>query len=69
MLPRARVFWPALIGSLALLDWLCSRGEPDGDTVSELIRETFATDTPAGRYAFTGTIAAGAYWLHRHILG
>lgn len=67
-LPRHRVLWPTLIGALALLDWWADRGEPDQDTLSELLREWFAVDTPAGRAAFTAALAVGAGVLHSHIL-
>lgn len=59
--------WALGIGHLAVLDWLRDRGEPDADTLSEVIRDVFRVDTPHGRLAFTLTLAAGAAVLHRHI--
>lgn len=59
--------WTAGITYLAFLDWYRDRGEPDGDTLSECIRDAFHVHTPRGRIAFTLTLAAGAAVLHRHI--
>lgn len=67
VLPRPRVVWPALIGAVALLDWWCDRGEPNGDTLSELLREWWRVETPLGRAAFTASLALGANALHSHI--
>lgn len=59
--------WALGIGYLAIVDVLRDRGEPDGDTLSEVVRSTFAVHTPRGRAAFTLALAAGAAVLHRHI--
>lgn len=67
MLPRPRVVWPALIGALALLDWWCDRGDPNGDTVSEIVRDWWAVETPLGRATFSLTLTGAAVALHRHI--
>ena len=58
--------WPALIGALAFVDYLRARGEADGDTASEVLRDTFARH-PQGRHLFTLTWAAFAFWFWRHI--
>jgi hypothetical protein len=67
-LPRADLVWLVVLGGPALLDYWYDRGEPDADTLSERIRDWFQVDTPLGKVAFTVTLAAGAHWLHRHIL-
>lgn len=61
------VEWSLAVGHLAVLDWIRDRGEPDRDTLSEVIRETFHVDTPAGRAVFTAVLGLGAVAFHRHI--
>ncbi len=60
--------WALGIGYLVVVDCLRDRGEPDGDTLSECIRQAFDIDTPRGRLAFTAALTAGALALHRHIV-
>lgn len=62
------VEWALGIGYLAVVDAIRDRGEPDGDTLSEVIRQVFNVNTPQGRAAFTATLAAGAVLFHRHIV-
>lgn len=59
--------WALGIGYLAVLDYLRSRGEADGDTLSEVTRNAIARH-PAGFAIFTGTYTVGAYALWRHIV-
>ena len=59
--------WALFAGYFAALDVIRDRGEPDGDTATEVIRTTFAVDTPAGKAAFTAALAASALLFHRHI--
>lgn len=66
-LPRHRLVWPSLIGALIALDVWADQGDPDQDTLSELVREWFRVDTPYGKAAFTLALACGANVLHGHI--
>lgn len=59
--------WALGIGYLAILDYVRSRGEADGDTLSECVREGIARH-PAGLAVFTGIYAAGAVVLWRHVV-
>lgn len=59
--------WALGIGYLAVLDYLRSRGDADGDTLSEVVRDATARH-PAGFAVFTVVYAAGAYGLWRHIV-
>lgn len=61
------VEWALLLAHGTAVDFLRDRGEPDGDTLSEVIRTVFRVHTPGGRAAFTITLAAGAAVFHRHI--
>ena len=63
-----RIEWALGIGYLAVVDVLRDRGEPDGDTLSEVLREVFRVDTRGGRVALGGAIAAGAVGLYRHLV-
>lgn len=62
-----RIEWTLGIGYLAVVDALRARGEADGDTLSEVVRELIYRH-PLGRAAFTLGYAAGAYALHRHLV-
>lgn len=62
------VEWALGIGYLALLDVIRARGEADGDTASEVVREAVSRH-PAGRLMFTASVALGALAFHRHIVG
>lgn len=62
-----RVEWVLGIGYLAVVDLLRDRGEPDGDTLSEVIREVFAVHTPLGRARFTVALIGSGAIFHRHI--
>lgn len=61
------VEWVLGIGYLATLDYLRSRGEADGDTLSEVTR-SFVRRHPAGDAVFTIALFGGAEVLRRHIL-
>lgn len=65
-LPRSRVIWPTAIAALAALDWWADRGEPDGDTLTELVRTIFHTDTARGRIALAATLGGGGVFLYGH---
>lgn len=59
--------WTLGIGYLAALDYLRNHGEPDGDTLTEVIREAFDTDTPVGRARLAASIVLGAVGLYAHL--
>jgi hypothetical protein len=61
------VEWALGIGYLAVVDWLRDRGEPDGDTLSEVLRAAFSVDQPRGRLALAATLAAGGLVAYRHL--
>jgi hypothetical protein len=61
------VEWVVGIGYLAAIDYIRSRGEADGDTLSEVVR-TFVRRHPSGDALFTVAVFAGAEILRRHIL-
>lgn len=59
--------WTLHIAFPLLVDYIRDRGEPDGDTLTEVIRDAFRVHTPAGRAAVTVAIAAGAVAFRQHI--
>lgn len=60
------VEWTAGIAYLVFIDYIRARGEADGDTLSEVVRDHMDR-TPHGRAIFTAGLVAGALVLHRHI--
>lgn len=62
-----RMQWSLRLAALAVEDVVCDRGEPDGDTLSEVIREVFRVHTPRGRLAWLAFLVAGGVILDRHI--
>lgn len=63
-----RIEWALMAAHFGVVDYLRDRGEPDGDTASECIRNIFAVHTPGGRAAFTLTLALGSGMFWRHIV-
>lgn len=63
--PRAE--WVLGITYLGVLDWMRSRGDEDGDTISEVVRD-LTKRHPRGEQAFTAALIVGAVVLHRHIV-
>ena len=63
-----RLIWGGALGALVAYDLICDRGDPDGDTLSEVTRDVFHTDTPAGRVRFIATTLGFVAWWLRHIL-
>ena len=59
--------WVLGIGYLAILDAIRAKGEADGDTLSECVRE-WVDRHPRGEAIFTGAVILGGYVLHRHIV-
>lgn len=62
--PRAE--WVLFGIHFAVLDYLRNRGEPDGDTVTEVVRVVFHVDRPAGRFALAGALTGAGIGLYRH---
>ena len=61
------VEWTLGIAYFGVLDFLRSRGEADGDTLSEVVRSAVRSH-PSGDLLFTVALYAGAELLRRHIL-
>lgn len=63
--------WAAIVGgpilTAGVVDYLRDRGEPDGDTLTEVLRGVFHVDRPAGRATLAGAITAGGVVLYRHL--
>lgn len=49
------------------LDAIRDRGEPDGDTATEVLRALFHVDRPEGRAVLAVAITAGGLALYRHL--
>ncbi len=62
--PRAE--WVLGIGYLAAVDVIRAKGEADGDTLSEVLRDLIAR-TPCGRPLFVAALVAGGVAFHHHI--
>lgn len=62
-----RIEWTILVAPLVAVDYLRNRGEPDGDTATEVIRDVFDTDTAEGRTRFGIALAVAAVAFYRHI--
>ena len=59
--------WAALIGSLAAIDYLRSRGDADQDTLSEVVRGVVRRH-PRGDLIFGIGLFAAAEAFRRHIV-
>lgn len=59
--------WALLLAVPTIIDIVRNQGEPDGDTLSEVVHMVFKVDTFLGWLAFTATLAGGTLWFHRHI--
>jgi hypothetical protein len=69
MSPRtARKFWVATFAGLGIFDLWLAKNATDGDSLSEVAREVFRTETPAGRAALIGFWGALSAWLIPHLL-
>lgn len=60
--------WALLAGHFIALDVVRDRGEPDGDTASEVLRTVFHVGTPQGKATLAAFLAAGAVTLYRHLV-
>jgi hypothetical protein len=60
--------WGLGIGYLVILDVLRDRGEPDGDTASEVVRVAFKVDRPEGRRVLAAVMVAGGIALYCHFV-
>lgn len=65
--PVALGFWLTVLAGLGLFDLWCAKNATDGDSLSEVAREVFRTETPAGRAALIGFWAALSAWLIPHL--
>lgn len=59
--------WLLFGAHFAALDYLRAKGDPDHDTLSEVVRNAVAKH-PRGRVVFTAVLAVGAVVLHEHIV-
>lgn len=59
--------WALGIGHLVALDFLRDRGEPDNDTLTEVLRTAFHVERPEGRVALAAAITCGGVLLYRHL--
>lgn len=59
--------WVLGIGYLAALDIIRAHGDPDDDTLSEVVRGYVASH-PAGRHALAAALAVGSLTFYRHIV-
>lgn len=62
------VEWSLHLLHFGVLDLIRDRGEPDGDTASEVIRDLFHVDRREGRAAFAAALVTGGVVLYRHIV-
>jgi hypothetical protein len=58
--------WAAYIAAGVAIDIYAAYVRHDG-TLSHAIRETFRTNTPAGRATFLALLGAGVVWFGPHI--
>lgn len=69
MSPRAaRTFWVTTLAGLGVFDLWLAKNATDGDSLSEVTRELFRTETPAGRATLVGAWAMLTAWLIPHLL-
>lgn len=61
-----RIEWSLHVLHFVVLDVVRDRGEPDGDTASEVIRDVFHVHDPRGRAALAATLAGGALLAYHH---
>lgn len=62
-----KIEWTAFAAHLILVDYVRDRGEPDGDTASEVLRAAFRVERPEGRAALAAAITIGAVGLYAHL--
>lgn len=60
--------WVGIFGALGILDVWASRNEYEGDTLSEVTRDLFHVDTPAGKVALVGGWLGLSAWLLPHLI-
>ena len=60
------VEWALGIGYLAAIDIIRAKGDPDDDTLSEIIRGHVARH-PHGERLFAAALLATGIWFHHHI--
>lgn len=59
--------WSLLAAHAVALDVIRDRGEPDGDTATEVLRTLFRVETTEGRARLAAAIAVGGVLLYRHL--
>lgn len=64
---KLALLWLGVHGSWLALDYALARGEANGDTFSEVVRDRIP-DTPVGKAAFATCLYGGATWFYRHIV-
>jgi hypothetical protein len=67
-MPRPAAFWAALIGSGVAADFVLARGPANGDTLSEVTRQTFRVHSRTGRALAIAFVAGGAAAFLDHII-
>lgn len=60
--------WIAGIGALVALDIWADRNDTPGDSLSEVVRQVYRTETPMGRVRFIGSWAFLTSWFIPHII-
>lgn len=67
--PRSE--WALIVGGVAiwvgLFDYMRNQGDPDGDTLTEVIRELMYLETPPGRFALATSLVAASTVFYRHL--
>lgn len=60
--------WAMGIAHLVALDFVRDHGDPDGDTLTEVLRDVFHVDTTTGRRALAVAIGVGGLALYTHLV-
>lgn len=64
---RPATVWAGALGALSLLDLWADRNSTTGDSLSEVLRGWFRTDTTAGKCALAAFWACLTAWLLPHL--
>lgn len=62
-----RLVWGGLLATGGLYEFYALTNDVEGDTLSEVTRDVFGTDTRRGRVAFTVAYVAFSVWFVPHI--
>ena len=63
---QPRIIWGGTLGALVLVDLWAAYNAIDGDSLSEVVRDTFRTDTNAGRAVLIGAWVGLSAWVIPH---